>query len=110
MTAITIVCNENISVGFQTAGVEAIGVSTPEDATRTLMQLAAEAAWGIVLVDSAILNLLAERDKERLQNSSAPWFLDTALSLTKSIDDETDAKHTVESMIQRAIGKKIAVT
>lgn len=92
------------------AGVRAIGVSTAQDATHTLMQLAAEGAQGIVVVDSAILDLLPKRDKERLQSCAAPWFIDTALSLTQSNDDETDAKHTVETMIQRAIGRQIAVT
>jgi vacuolar-type H+-ATPase subunit F/Vma7 len=93
------------------AGVEAIGVTAIEDAIDKLTKLASEARWGIVLIDSTIMDSLPDRVKERLLNSSAPWFMETTLSLTEGAsDEESDAKHTVERMIQQAVGKKIAIT
>jgi len=92
------------------AGVEAIGVSSPEDAGSKLMDLASEARWGIVLVDASIMDSLSIRDKGRLLNSSSPWFLETSLSAVQNIGtEENSAKEIVERMIQRSVGKKIAI-
>lgn len=109
-TTVTIVCPENLSAGFELAGVEAFGFASIEAAGEELLKRASSGKWGVVLVTDEIMNALPARDRKILDESSMPLFVGLPVSLSKT--DETDRERAcrlVSDMIQKAVGKKIAV-
>ena len=106
---ITVICGTNLVTGFALSGVEAIGAETPEKAGRIITDLHNSGNWGIVLVADDIAEKLTDREQSRMGTSTDPVFIRIPVTVLPDQDDDRVAREIVETMLQKAIGRKIAI-
>ena len=109
-TTVTVICPDALAAGFNLAGAEVIGVDSPEEAESALVEKLRSRRWGLVLVAREIMDAIPERVRAAATGSTMPVFLDVPLSVQSNAEeDEARAREYVESMLQAAVGKRIAI-
>lgn len=107
---VTVMSRENLSAGFGLAGAEAISVASTEEARKELLARASRKSWSLVLVDEELFAALEAGDRERLVESDMPIFVPMPMdSALKDMDAAGTARERVTTLVQHAIGKRLAI-
>ena len=106
---ITVICPDSMSVGFELAGTRAFGVRGSDEAREIILELLQMAGFGIVLVADDLTGSLSERERNRLEASQSPVFVPMPLKIPENEAGRVVAENIVEKLIQKAIGRKVAI-
>ncbi len=107
-TRLLALCEEEIATGFRLAGVEARALHDRNEVEATLSRELEAGDYGLILIDSALLEDVDEVLKQKVLESDFPFVLAFPLGLTEITGEKLDAQ--LADLVRRMTGFNLLAT
>lgn len=101
--------SEDLSLGFALAGIESRSVANAAAAAEVLESAVESGDYGIIIVDSSLMEQLDARMRTRLSKSTLPLIITIPGEMRWRDTESVPKDDYVARLIRRAVGYRLAI-
>ncbi|MBI5234289.1 MAG: V-type ATP synthase subunit F [Deltaproteobacteria bacterium] len=107
MAGFLVIAGPGVSDGFRLAGFECLEAGPEDDMTSLIERVYREARYGLICIESGLLDRVSRLILKRLKKRALPVILPIDLPL--HWEEGTDRESHIEKLIRRAVGYQIKI-